>query len=553
MVFEFITFDLMPSLCSPIFILLLGALILLYLNKEEIDEEISVERRDWKLFLVIVTFAVTLFLILNQPYQVWGSNEAPLYHAERFISDDASAYRMHRYGLTFPCVFGGYLSIFQFSMIAASLFNVLIGVLNVFLVFVLLEQLQDRSEVSLLISAIYIFIPHTLIFTSFIKQYFILVQFLSLLSLNVFLLSYKLRKISAYLLAMFVLSLTAQMKPELMLFLGIFIAGFLIFNRRNLRIEAKKLIIPFLIFLFISAPFFFKFSQRRGKSCSNVIGRSGEDILSGFFRPIDLIVKQMSNEFSIGYLPANTFNFLKYTPFLILFLPFIFHTLYIGFKERKKHILFLLLGTAAITIPYLLHCAFLKRQLYNLMIELLAIPFLLGVAGISVSKLKNTWKSKKGKVIISVFLLYILLVSSMFYMPVFEKYNRTPAIESVVYSGRIRNEIPQGSAVIVPTDTEIFSFYGYEPYHYLEIVGGEKKGEENFRVWFKTEKEPRLNQSSFNISLKNRRLEGREVYLVIHHKRPKHVRFIKEQLLDRYNFSLKTELDKSVKIYRRKT
>ncbi|XOA42793.1 MAG: ArnT family glycosyltransferase [Candidatus Nealsonbacteria bacterium] len=289
--------------------------------------------------------------------------------------------------------------IFGFNPLIASLMNLFLAVLSIFLVFVLAQVVFKNEKVSLASSLLYAFNPFTLVFTSLRMGDSTTVGFFLLLFAITAILSFRYHKLSLHILTLAFFALTVHTKPEYFILIFPLIFCFIIF-KEYIYFSPKKIIILIILFFLFSLPFFVSNIHFRESYALGWCGTPSQTFHNGkiysysqpITEPLDKIIRFLTNgRFSINYLIYDIPNFIKFWSskgFVLTFSLILFGSLS-AFKKHKKESLFIFSLFLSISTVYLADCIYYETRL--------AIPTfgpIVIFSGLAVSLLSE--KIKKG-------------------------------------------------------------------------------------------------------------------------------------------------------------
>ena len=437
------------------------------------------------LFLIIISFVLICvsnglnFKFFNASDCEWMEFNV----ARNLLLGDESAFNQLPDRIVSPVILAFGFRIFGFNPLVASLLNLFLAVLSIFLIFLLSQIIFDNEKISLFSSFIYAFAPLTLVYTSLRMGDPTTVGFFLLLFVITAILSFRHHKFSLHILTLVFFTLASQTKLEYFILIFPYIICFIVFKEYK-HFSYKKVIILIILFFIFSSPFFVSNIHFRKSCVSGWCGYPSQTFHSGkiysYTLPLtgvlDKVIKTLGNErFSINYLIYDIPNFVKFwfSQRFIFVSSLIFSGMLFSFKRYKKETLFIFLSFLFISVVYLADCIFYEERL--------AVPtygLIIVFAGFALSLfLTKILPKMKIKKLIEIFIIILAILIALFLWyfnsrdvnkfdsyktysscNIFNDYNHLQYI--VDYYGLS----PINSYVIVPhhSERQMLQFLGYE-------------------------------------------------------------------------------------------
>ena len=366
-----------PIFPVVVIIISLLALFLIWINRKLFIALFKDISRNSLLILILISIVFVLicaFSGLNfKFFNACDSEWRELNAAKNLLSGNKYAFNQIPDRIVSPLILAFGFRIFGFNPLVASLLNLFLAVLSIFLVFILAQIVFKNEKVSLLSSFIYAFTPFTLVFTSLRMGDSTTVGFFLLLFVITAILSFRYHRLSLYILTLIFFALASQTKLEYFILIFPYIFCFIIFKEYK-HLSLKKIVVLIILFFLFSFPFFISNDHFRKATVSGWCGYPSQAFYDGEIHSytlpltgfLDKIIKFSANgRFSINYLIYDIPTFIRFwfSKALIFVSLLIFLGILFAFKKHKKEILFILFSFLSISVVYLADCIFYETRL----------------------------------------------------------------------------------------------------------------------------------------------------------------------------------------------
>jgi len=414
-------YSLFPGIITAISFL---ALYLLWLRRKvfiELFKDVS------KNTLLVLTLLAVFFIFVCG---FWGLNFKffnasdrewrELNVAKNLLSGDKNALFEFPEKKVSPLILAFGFRIFGFTPLVASLVNLFLAVLSIFLVFILAQTIFKNEKISLASSFIYAFNPFTLVFSSLRMGDPTTVGFFLLLFAITVILSFRYHKLSLHILTLAFFALTVHTKPEYFILIFPYIFCFIILKEHK-HLSFNKIIILIILFFLFSFPFFVSNIHFRKSYALGWCGSPSQTFHNGkiysynhpITEPLDKIIRFLANgRFSINYLIYDVPNLIKFwfskgfilTSFLALF------GVLSAFKKHRKETIFIILVFLSISTVYLADCIYYETRLAVPNFGLVVI-----FSGFAVSLLSEKIRKRTKRQLSKIFLKGLIILALLLF------------------------------------------------------------------------------------------------------------------------------------------
>jgi hypothetical protein len=412
--------------------LFLGA-VLFYINRKILVNLLKNTNRNTLIILILLILCFVLIIGFNfRSFSPSDQEWEELNNAKNLLSEDKNVFNHQRYGLIYPLSLFISFKIFGFTQYAASYLNFILAASSMFLVFVLSKVIFKIDSIAIFSTVIYILTPLILLYTALKMGFPTIIGFFLLLVILASILSFRYHRLSLYILALLLIALASQVKPEYFILVFPFVLCFLIFKEYKF-LSLKKIIILILLFLLFSVPFFVKNAQFKEESASEWCGYPSQTFYDGkrwsydlpIMSHLDKILRPLTNNrFSMNYLIYDLPNFIKFwsSEHFFFVLPFLLLGIFVALKGRyKKETIFILFTFFFISFVYLADCAFYEER-YAMATYGPMVIF----SGLGINFLQTKlFRRKKGNSFLVILLpIILLLVLTISFISHFIEYSR---------------------------------------------------------------------------------------------------------------------------------
>ena len=366
-----------PIFPVVVIIISLLALFLIWINRKLFIALFKDISRNSLLILILISIVFVLicaFSGLNfKFFNACDSEWRELNAAKNLLSGDRYVFNQIPDRIVSPLILAFGFRIFGSDPLVASLLNLFLAVLSIFLVFILAQIVFKNEKVSLLSSFIYAFTPFTLVFTSLRMGDSTTVGFFLLLFVITAILSFRYHRLSLHILTLIFFALVSQTKLEYFILIFPYIFCFIIFKEYK-HLPLKKIVVLIILFFLFSFPFFVSNSHFRKSFVSGWCGHPSQTFYDGEIHSytlpltgfLDKIIKFSANaRFSINYLIYDIPTFIRFwfSKALIFVSLLIFLGILFAIKKYKKETIFILFLFLSISMVYLADCIFYEERL----------------------------------------------------------------------------------------------------------------------------------------------------------------------------------------------
>lgn len=413
------------QLVIPLTVAQLGLLIfLIWYNRRLILRPLkSLKSRDILLLLLISLFFIFLCYLFGFNFksfipsdQEWES----LWQAKILTQGENILFHF-RYGQVYPILLGIGFSIFGITPLVASILNLILAIISIWLVFYTALLISSRAKVNLLIAFIFALSPLFFAYSALAMGHptILMVTLLAIAASG--LLFFRYRNFGLFLLVLVLISLASQIKPEYFILILPLIL-FFITQKIYQSINVKKIILALLLFIVLSLPFFLKNISLKESYRGGWCGCPSMTCLDGekksydlpIIRQIDPLLKFFTNDrMSFNFLIYKLPDFMKFWTARSFLLVSIFSLLGLWFG-RRKHLLnftWLISLAGALSFIYLIDCATLDTRYLIPTYGLIIL-----IAGNGLYLLYHRLSLHKNGKIITRALAALLIISGLFWL-----------------------------------------------------------------------------------------------------------------------------------------